>query len=40
MIRTALGDGVYPTWIGRTVEGEVACFVTEFFVVPDERTKG
>jgi len=33
------GDGAYPTWIGRTAGGEVACFVTEFFVVPDECTK-
>ena len=31
------GDGAYPTWVGRTAEGEVACFATEFFVVPDER---
>ena len=31
------GDGVYPTWIGRTATGEVACLVTEFFVIPDDR---
>jgi len=32
------GDGAYPTWIGRTRTGEVACLVTEFFVIPDGRT--
>ena len=31
------GDGSYPTWIGRTRTGEVACLVTEFFVIPDDR---
>ncbi|MFF8608185.1 DUF4241 domain-containing protein [Streptomyces sp. NPDC015346] len=31
------GDGAYPTWIGRDVSGEVACFVTDFLVVPSER---
>ena len=31
------GDGAYPTWVGRTASGEVACFATEFFVVPDDR---
>lgn len=31
------GDGSYPTWIGRTAGNEVACFVTEFFAVPDAR---
>ncbi|MER5947894.1 DUF4241 domain-containing protein [Streptomyces sp. NPDC001904] len=29
------GDGAYPTWIGRTATGEVACFVTDFFVIQD-----
>ncbi|WP_353944927.1 DUF4241 domain-containing protein [Streptomyces sp. HUAS MG91] len=29
------GDGAYPTWIGRTATGEVACFVTDFFVIED-----
>jgi len=32
------GDGAYPTWIGRTGTGEVACLVTEFFVIPDDRS--
>ncbi len=27
------GDGIFGTWIGRTAEGEVACFVTQFGVV-------
>jgi hypothetical protein len=31
------GDGAYPTWIGRDQEGQVVCFATEFFVVPDKR---
>lgn len=31
------GDGAYPTWVGRTGDGHVACFVTEFAVVPVER---
>lgn len=29
------GDGGYPTWIGRTATGAVACFVTDFFVIED-----
>ncbi|MFD2415316.1 DUF4241 domain-containing protein [Amycolatopsis pigmentata] len=27
------GDGHYPTWVGRTADGEVACFLTDFFVL-------
>lgn len=30
------GDGSYPTWVGRTADGEVACFLTDFFVLTDE----
>ncbi|MFE5189618.1 DUF4241 domain-containing protein [Streptomyces sp. NPDC056628] len=30
------GDGAYPTWTGRGADGEVTCFVTDFFVAPDE----
>ncbi|MEU4153705.1 DUF4241 domain-containing protein [Streptomyces sp. NPDC026659] len=29
------GDGAYPTWIGRNADGEVTCFLTDFFVAPD-----
>jgi Protein of unknown function (DUF4241) len=29
------GDGAYPTWIGRTAAGEVACFVADMLVVHD-----
>jgi hypothetical protein len=28
--RSGGGDGRYGTWIGRTAEGEVACFLTDF----------
>ncbi|SCE80499.1 DUF4241 domain-containing protein [Micromonospora mirobrigensis] len=28
------GDGCYGTWIGRTAGGAVACFVTDFAVLP------
>lgn len=27
------GDGLFPTWVGRTADGEVACFLTDFFVL-------
>lgn len=27
---SGLGDGYYPTWIGRGVSGEAVCFVTQF----------
>jgi Protein of unknown function (DUF4241) len=30
------GDGSYPTWVGRTAGGEVACLLTDFFLLPDE----
>jgi hypothetical protein len=30
------GDGVYPTWVGRTAGGEVACLLTDFFLLPGE----
>ncbi|HEU5471268.1 MAG TPA: DUF4241 domain-containing protein [Actinophytocola sp.] len=27
------GDGMYPTWLGRTATGEVACFVTDLLIL-------
>ncbi|MDN3352823.1 DUF4241 domain-containing protein [Actinomadura sp. DC4] len=30
------GDGFYPTWVGRTAGGEVACLLTDFFLLPGE----
>jgi hypothetical protein len=30
------GDGHYPTWVGRTADGEVACFLTDFFVLTND----
>jgi hypothetical protein len=29
------GDGSYPTWIGRTAAGQVACFVADMLVLHD-----
>lgn len=30
------GDGVYPVWIGRAADGEVACFVADMLLVPGD----
>ncbi|MFI8552293.1 DUF4241 domain-containing protein [Spirillospora sp. NPDC077959] len=30
VFRCGMGDGTYPTWIGRARNGEVACFVADF----------
>lgn len=34
MVESGWGDGFYPTFVGRTAEGEVACFLTDFMVIP------
>jgi hypothetical protein len=31
------GDGSYPTWIGRTTDGEVACFIADMLVLHDAK---
>lgn len=34
VVGSGWGDGVYATYIGRTAEGDMASFVTDFRVVP------
>jgi len=34
---TGGSDGTYPTWAGRTANGDVACFVTDFFLLRDAQ---
>jgi hypothetical protein len=29
------GDGSYPVWIGRSADGEVACFVADMLLLSD-----
>jgi uncharacterized protein DUF4241 len=29
------GDGAYPTWIGRTTSGDIACFIADMLVLGD-----
>ncbi|GAA3742225.1 DUF4241 domain-containing protein [Streptomyces tremellae] len=36
VFRTGWGDGDYPTWIGRTARGDVACFLTDFGILTDD----
>jgi Protein of unknown function (DUF4241) len=33
MFKTGGGDGTYPTWIGRTADGELACFLLDFLAL-------
>jgi len=32
------GDGVYPTWIGRAIDGGVVCFVADMLLLPGSAT--
>lgn len=32
---TGWGDGIYDTWIGRTADGDIACFLSDFEALPD-----
>lgn len=32
------GDGGYPTWIGRTADGRVACFIADMLIVDKAAT--
>jgi uncharacterized protein DUF4241 len=36
-VSSGWGDGCYPTFIGYTVKGDIASFVTDFMVVPDNE---
>jgi Protein of unknown function (DUF4241) len=40
MFRSGGGDGHYPTWVGYTVGGEVACFVTDFGTLTEDLGDG
>ncbi|HEX9039494.1 MAG TPA: DUF4241 domain-containing protein [Trebonia sp.] len=34
------GDGSYPVWIGRSADGEVACFLADMQLMPDNVALG
>ncbi|MEV4481510.1 DUF4241 domain-containing protein [Micromonospora coxensis] len=36
VVGSGWGDGVYATYVGRTPDGRIASFVTDFRVVPPE----
>lgn len=33
IFRCGMGDGYYPTWVGRTAAGKLACFVADLEVL-------
>ena len=33
--RSGFGDGLYPTWIGRTAAGEIASFVSDMLLLDE-----
>jgi hypothetical protein len=38
-VATGWGDGVYPTFIGYTTGGQIACYVTDFMVMPKSKIR-
>lgn len=35
MFKTGGGDGYYPTWVGRTAGGELACYLIDFLILAE-----
>jgi hypothetical protein len=35
MFKTGGGDGCYPTWVGRTADGALACYVIDFLILEE-----
>jgi predicted esterase YcpF (UPF0227 family) len=39
VVGSGWGDGVYATYVGRTADGGISSFVTDFGVLPTEQTE-